>query len=173
MEEHELEAVELLYHYLDGELTDERRALIQRHLDECPPCFEAYDFEAELRIVVQQKCRNRVPESLVSRVADALRSMEEEEAVTVGDGRRPQRPVRPSGTAGVEPAPSSADEPEFGQDFWNGVRGRAQQIRRLQLTEVLSDEAGEGEAFGDDFFAGVERRVDRIGRIRVEELFEQ
>jgi mycothiol system anti-sigma-R factor len=72
MDEHCLEAVELLYHYLDGELTDDRRLLIQHHLDDCPPCFEAYDFEAELRIVVRQKCRDHVPESLVERVAKAL-----------------------------------------------------------------------------------------------------
>ena len=64
MDEHCIEAVELLYHYLDGELTDERRVLIQHHLDDCPPCFEAFDFEAELRIVVRQKCRDQVPESL-------------------------------------------------------------------------------------------------------------
>ena len=34
MDEHCIEAVELLYHYLDGELTDERRIQIQRHLGE-------------------------------------------------------------------------------------------------------------------------------------------
>ena len=77
MDEHCIEAVELLYHYLDGELTDDRRSLIQRHLDDCPPCFDAYDFEAELRIVVRQKCRDRVPESLVMRVAAALQEVEQ------------------------------------------------------------------------------------------------
>ena len=76
MDEHCIEAVELLYHYLDGELTDERRVLIQHHLDDCPPCFEAYDFEAELRVVVRQKCRDHVPETLVLRVAAALREVE-------------------------------------------------------------------------------------------------
>lgn len=77
MDEHCIEAVELLYHYLDGELTDDRRIQIQRHLDDCPPCFEAYDFEAELRIVVRQKCRDRVPERLVLRVVAALQEVEQ------------------------------------------------------------------------------------------------
>jgi len=76
MGEHCIEAVEMLYHYLDGELTDERRRLIQRHLDSCPPCFDAYDFEAELRLVVRRKCYDRVPERLVERVAEALRKVE-------------------------------------------------------------------------------------------------
>jgi mycothiol system anti-sigma-R factor len=75
------EAAELLYSFLDGELTDERRYLIQLHLDDCPPCGDAFDFQVELRLVVQQKCRERVPEHLKQRVADALRRLAESEGV--------------------------------------------------------------------------------------------
>jgi len=67
-----VEAVHLLYHYLDGELTHERRVLIRSHLDDCPPCGQAFDFEAELRVVISQKCRDQVPDHLRQRVADAL-----------------------------------------------------------------------------------------------------
>ena len=35
----------------DGEAGEQ----IQHHLDGCAPCFEAYDFEAELRIVIAQQ----------------------------------------------------------------------------------------------------------------------
>jgi mycothiol system anti-sigma-R factor len=66
------EAVHRLYHFLDGELDDTRRADIQRHLDECLPCLEAFDFEAELRQLIAMKCRDQVPESLRSRIADAI-----------------------------------------------------------------------------------------------------
>jgi len=66
------EAVELLYHYIDGELTEERRVLISAHLDDCPPCMQAFDFEAELRVVVSQRCRDRVPESLQQRIAQTI-----------------------------------------------------------------------------------------------------
>jgi mycothiol system anti-sigma-R factor len=65
-------AVEQLYGYLDGELTDERRALIRHHLDECSPCLGAFDFEVELRHVVAKRCRDEVPDSLKRRVAEAL-----------------------------------------------------------------------------------------------------
>jgi len=68
-----VEAVHELYHYLDGELTSERRILIKQHLDDCPPCGDAFEFEAELRVVISQKCREQVPDSLRNRVADALR----------------------------------------------------------------------------------------------------
>jgi len=67
-----VEAVHLLYHYLDGELTTERRVLIRQHLDDCPPCGQAFDFEAELRVVIAQKCREQVPPELVERVRKAI-----------------------------------------------------------------------------------------------------
>jgi len=67
-----VEAAHLLYHYLDGELTTERRVLIRQHLDDCPPCGQAFDFEAELRVVIAQKCREQVPPELVERVRKSL-----------------------------------------------------------------------------------------------------
>jgi mycothiol system anti-sigma-R factor len=66
------DAVHRLYDFLDGELDDTRRADIRRHLDECLPCLEAFDFEAELRQVIAMRCRDQVPESLRLRIAEAL-----------------------------------------------------------------------------------------------------
>ena len=66
------EAVERLYTFLDGELTFERRVLIQRHLDACHDCIEAYEFEAELRAAISRGCRERVPESLRIRIYQAI-----------------------------------------------------------------------------------------------------
>ncbi|GAC1324817.1 MAG: hypothetical protein NVSMB16_17100 [Acidimicrobiales bacterium] len=66
------EAVARLYHYLDGELTLERRAVIQRHLDECHNCIEAFEFEAELKVAISRGCRETVPEALRLRVFEAI-----------------------------------------------------------------------------------------------------
>jgi len=66
------EAIHTLYHFLDGELTEYRRVEIQQHLEGCLPCLEAYDFEAELKIVIARKCRDDVPTSLRERIAKAL-----------------------------------------------------------------------------------------------------
>lgn len=68
------DALTTLYLFLDGELTDDKRSAIQVHLEKCPPCFEAFDFEAELRVVIAQKCRDRVPDRLRAQIADAIRS---------------------------------------------------------------------------------------------------
>jgi mycothiol system anti-sigma-R factor len=66
------EAVRQLYDYLDGELTDDRRHEIAEHLDYCSPCSGAAEFEAELRHVIADRCRDRVPDSLLQRVADCI-----------------------------------------------------------------------------------------------------
>ncbi|MGH9110683.1 MAG: mycothiol system anti-sigma-R factor [Acidimicrobiales bacterium] len=65
-------ALHELYGYLDGELTNERRAVIQRHLDGCQPCAEPYDFEAELRHVIRRKCAEQVPASVMAKIRAAL-----------------------------------------------------------------------------------------------------
>jgi mycothiol system anti-sigma-R factor len=69
------ESLKELYSFLDGELTVERRGHIAHHLDDCLQCYEAFDFEAELRIVISARCKEEVPEDLRDRVADALRQL--------------------------------------------------------------------------------------------------
>ena len=66
------EAVHELYNYLDGTLTEERRTEIRVHLDWCGPCNGAAEFEAELRKVIANRCKDRVPDSLIARVAAAI-----------------------------------------------------------------------------------------------------
>lgn len=68
------DALHELYQFLDGELTEDRRSAIRQHLDECHPCAQPYDFEAELREVVRRKCQEQVPDSLVAKVRAALES---------------------------------------------------------------------------------------------------
>ncbi len=62
------DAVEALFTYLDGALTEERRVVIQTHLDYCAPCFSAYEFHIELRTVVQQRCQTELPAGLKERI---------------------------------------------------------------------------------------------------------
>ena len=68
------ETIERLYFYLDGELTEQRRVEITRHLDLCGPCVGAYGFEAELRKVIANRCKDHVPDALIERVAKALQN---------------------------------------------------------------------------------------------------
>jgi mycothiol system anti-sigma-R factor len=74
------ETIERLYFYLDGELTDERRVEIQRHLDLCGPCVQAFGFETELRKLIANRCRDHVPDSLMDRVAAAIHDEQRRQA---------------------------------------------------------------------------------------------
>jgi mycothiol system anti-sigma-R factor len=66
------ETVHRLYHFLDGELTPDRRVEIADHLDKCAPCLEAYDFEAEVRRLISDRCKDHVPDHLRERIARAI-----------------------------------------------------------------------------------------------------
>lgn len=61
-----------MYLYLDKELTVWRRWKITRHLDRCPPCSRGFDFELELREVIMTRSRERVPDDLRRRIAEAI-----------------------------------------------------------------------------------------------------
>ena len=66
------DSLEQLYTFLDGELTEHKRAVIHQHLEECSPCLERFDFEAELKVVIARRCHDEVPESLRRKVARSL-----------------------------------------------------------------------------------------------------
>ena len=72
------DALTELYTFLDGELTTEKREHIRVHLDDCNPCLERYDFEAELRIVISAKCKESVPQELKDRIAATLAELQSE-----------------------------------------------------------------------------------------------
>jgi mycothiol system anti-sigma-R factor len=66
--------VERLYHFLDGELTEDVRIKIEVHLKGCPPCGDIVAFEAQLRRLIAAKCQERVPDELRERITEALLS---------------------------------------------------------------------------------------------------
>jgi len=66
------EALHRVYHFLDGELTPERRDQIAHHLDECSPCLQVFGFETEIRRLVANRCRDQVPDELRTRIASAI-----------------------------------------------------------------------------------------------------
>ena len=83
-------AIHQLYVYLDGELTEERRTQLSVHLDYCAPCAGAAGFEAELRQVIANRCKDHVPDALRLRIADLIEAEQTEPAgVDPDGGRRP------------------------------------------------------------------------------------
>jgi mycothiol system anti-sigma-R factor len=66
------QALHRVYDFLDGEITPETRDQIARHLDKCAPCLRAFGFETEIRRLLADKCRDKVPEELKTRIAAVI-----------------------------------------------------------------------------------------------------
>jgi anti-sigma factor (TIGR02949 family) len=62
-----------LAHFLHGELDADRTARLREHLEDCPPCFETADFQAQLRQLMAKRCREEVPPDFQARVVAMLR----------------------------------------------------------------------------------------------------
>jgi mycothiol system anti-sigma-R factor len=59
--------------FLDGELAPQTHSAIRAHLEGCPDCLEAFDFHAELKIVVAQKCHNdEMPPGLLAKIENCF-----------------------------------------------------------------------------------------------------
>jgi mycothiol system anti-sigma-R factor len=69
------ETLHELYAYLDGELEPHTRSVVQRHLDGCTDCLQAFEFHYELRGVIASKCHSdRVPDGLRDRILSCFGS---------------------------------------------------------------------------------------------------
>lgn len=63
------ETIRELEAFLDSELAPELRVGIQAHLSGCNDCLQAFDFHAELRTVISEKCHNdEMPPGLMARI---------------------------------------------------------------------------------------------------------
>ncbi len=63
------ETLRELYAFLDEELDDEQLAEIRGHLEGCLDCLQAFDFHAELKMVVAQKCQSdEMPAGLMAKI---------------------------------------------------------------------------------------------------------
>jgi mycothiol system anti-sigma-R factor len=54
---------------LDGEVTDDERDRLRRHLDHCPACLRHYGVEERIKMLIATKCSgDKAPSYLVERV---------------------------------------------------------------------------------------------------------
>jgi mycothiol system anti-sigma-R factor len=65
-----------VYLYLDLECSEDRRSLIQKHLDECSDCLREYGLEHEVKALVARCCGDeRAPIELRERLRLRLNEM--------------------------------------------------------------------------------------------------
>jgi mycothiol system anti-sigma-R factor len=59
--------------FLDSELSSNARSAIQQHLEGCLDCLQAFDFHAELRIVIASKChQDELPPGLLDKIQNCF-----------------------------------------------------------------------------------------------------
>jgi mycothiol system anti-sigma-R factor len=65
-----------VYLFLDLECSDERRDVINTHLDECSPCLREYGIEQEVKALVNRCCGgDRAPAELRDRLRARLAAL--------------------------------------------------------------------------------------------------
>jgi mycothiol system anti-sigma-R factor len=89
-EPHETDCAEVLaevWLFLDHECDPTRRALLERHLDECRPCLSEYGLDEKLKKLLATKCTEAAPPEFKDRLRKSIRSIVLEQAnVTVETG---------------------------------------------------------------------------------------
>lgn len=75
------EAIEKLWAYIDGELSEQEHGQVHDHLEVCQACYPQYNFQRAFREFVGQHTRQPVPPGLRRRVFMALLA---EEKATAG-----------------------------------------------------------------------------------------
>jgi anti-sigma factor (TIGR02949 family) len=67
------DAQDQIYQYLDAELDEATATAVRSHLDDCDGCFDSFDFERRLKIVIRKCLTEDVPETLETKVKELLR----------------------------------------------------------------------------------------------------
>lgn len=65
-------ALAALFGYLDGALSSPDQQMVGTHLNRCPPCHGAFDFQSGLRSVLQQRCQSELPAGFLDRLRGQL-----------------------------------------------------------------------------------------------------
>jgi mycothiol system anti-sigma-R factor len=67
-----------VYLFLDLECSDDRRTVIQMHLDECSPCLREFGIEQEVKALVARCCgADRAPAELRERLRAKIAALVE------------------------------------------------------------------------------------------------
>jgi mycothiol system anti-sigma-R factor len=75
------EALREAQRFLDGELDASLRIQVQKHLADCPPCFQRVEFRRHIKVMVSSKCSgDAVPEQVERKILDLIRALDQPSA---------------------------------------------------------------------------------------------
>jgi mycothiol system anti-sigma-R factor len=64
-----------IVYLLDNELDATEVAIVKVHLDECAPCFERYDVQRTIKMIVARSCTESAPDALREKVKVRLQQV--------------------------------------------------------------------------------------------------
>ena len=64
-----------IVYLLDNELDAAEVAVVKVHLEECAPCFERYDVQRTIKMIVARSCTETAPDALRDRVRVRLQQI--------------------------------------------------------------------------------------------------
>jgi len=67
-----LQAIELLYAYLDGELNNEELEQFEHHLGHCRSCYSRSELETELNKRIKSSGKDKAPDALQKRLKNII-----------------------------------------------------------------------------------------------------
>jgi mycothiol system anti-sigma-R factor len=71
------ESLREIERFLDGEMETDVRSLLERHLQDCPPCMRHVEFSRHLKVMIGSKCAGEpVPDELLVRIRVMIREHE-------------------------------------------------------------------------------------------------
>ncbi len=65
-----------IVYLLDNELDASEITEVKGHLDECAPCFERYDVQRTIKMIVARSCTESAPDALRERVRVRLQQIQ-------------------------------------------------------------------------------------------------
>lgn len=79
------EALHVMYSFIDGEMPIEEITVVRQHIEGCVSCFEAFDFEAEIKLMVKNKCTDQPPADLCSRIERLIQEADQASPQSVSE----------------------------------------------------------------------------------------
>ena len=64
-----------IVYLLDNELEATEVAIVKVHLEECAPCFERYDVQRTIKMIVARSCSESAPDALREKVRVRLQQI--------------------------------------------------------------------------------------------------
>ncbi len=67
------ECLHALHLLIDGEASENQKVFLEKHIEECMPCYQSYNLDKNVKEVLRSKIEKKpVPSALIANIKDKL-----------------------------------------------------------------------------------------------------